>query len=77
MVSTRASRSTVTLNGTVILAPSAFGQSVATIDKPVTLTPSDHLDIDLRGNPGSGFRLVISVRTTWRRRSPSPRPRSR
>jgi hypothetical protein len=56
----RVSSATVTLDGVAVLKPSDFNQNVATLDRQVTLTGHDQLQVRISGSPGSGFSLRIS-----------------
>src|SRR5262249_15458268 len=50
---------TVSLNGQQVLAPSDFGQDRTLILLAISLAASNRLDVELRGQPGSGFVLDI------------------
>jgi hypothetical protein len=55
----RVSSVTVKLNGVDILAPSDLNQNVANVDRTVTLTSANSLEVRLASNPGS--YLIINI----------------
>jgi RHS repeat-associated protein len=55
----RASSATVKLNGVDILLPSDLNQNVANVDRTVTLTSANSLEVRLASNPGS--YLIINL----------------
>jgi len=57
---TRVNSATVILNGTVVIRESDFNSSGATrIEKSVTVSPLNNLDVQLQGQAGDGFSLSI------------------
>ena len=59
----RVSSATIALNGVTVVSPSDFNQSVALIEKTVSLIDSNTLTVELRSKPGSGFTLWILGRS--------------
>jgi len=57
----RVSSATVKLNGTTLYDPSDFGQSVATLTDPVTLTASNTLEVTLSSNPNSFITITFTA----------------
>jgi len=55
----RVSSAIVRINGLQILGPSDFSQQVDSINKPINLTGTNKLQVDLRSTPGSFFTLKI------------------
>jgi Glucodextranase, domain B len=53
------SSASVMLNGVEVFKESDFNASVTLLTKPVTLQATNQLRVELRGNPGEGFRLQI------------------
>lgn len=49
----------IRLNDTALAGPSDFGRNVAAIERAVTLLPSNRLDVELRGIPGSELTVEI------------------
>ncbi len=56
---TRVSSCGVTINGKVIVRPSDINQNVGTLDKTVTLTTSNTMQLQVAGNSGSGVTVSI------------------
>lgn len=56
----RISSATVKLNGATILSQSDFNQNVSVIDRTVTLTATNTLDVSLASSPGSYLTITIS-----------------
>lgn len=52
----------VALNGKEIVTPAEFNRNVHYIRKPVTLSETNALSVELRGKPGAGVRVVITAR---------------
>ncbi len=55
----RISSATVKLNGVEILTPKDLNQNVAGLDRTVTLSPNNQLDLRIESNPGS--YLIINI----------------
>jgi hypothetical protein len=55
----RVSSAIVRINGFQILGPSDFSQQVDSIDKPINLTGTNELKVELRSTPGSFITLKI------------------
>jgi hypothetical protein len=55
----KVSSSVVALNGVQIVGPNEFNQKVTLIEKPVTLSSSNQLSVELRGKPGGGITIQI------------------
>ncbi len=55
----RSASAVVQLNGVTVAGPSDFNATVRTIDKPVTLTAQNRLEVELRGSPGSGITVTV------------------
>ncbi len=55
----RSASAVVQLNGVTVAGPSDFNATVRTIDKPVTLTAQNRLEVELRGSPGSGVTVTV------------------
>jgi uncharacterized protein YjdB len=55
----RVSSAIVRINGLQILGPSDFSQQVDSINKPINLTGTNKLQVELRSTPGSFFTLKI------------------
>lgn len=55
----KVSSSVIALNGVQIVGPNEFNQNVTLIEKPVTLSSSNQLSIELRGKPGGGITIQI------------------
>jgi 3D (Asp-Asp-Asp) domain-containing protein len=53
------SSAVVTLNGVEVASPSDFNQNVTLITKQVALQPNNQLSVELRGQPGGHFTLLI------------------
>ncbi|MEA2203723.1 MAG: hypothetical protein QOE77_499 [Blastocatellia bacterium] len=56
----RVSSATVKLNGVDILVPSDLNQNIANIDRSVTLTSANSLEVRLASNPGSYLIINLS-----------------
>lgn len=56
---TKVSSAVITLNGAQIVKPNEFNQTVTVIEKPVTLSTSNALAIELRSKPGSGITVQV------------------
>jgi RHS repeat-associated protein len=56
----RVSSATVKLNGVDILVPSDLNQNVANVDRTVTLTSANSLEVRLASNPGSYLIINLS-----------------
>jgi hypothetical protein len=55
-----ASSAVITLNGAEIFGPNDFNaQTPAILEKPVTLTASNQLTVEVRGSPGAGLTLSV------------------
>jgi RHS repeat-associated protein len=46
-------------NGVEIVGPNEFNQNVTVIEKPITLSSSNELSVEVRGKPGGGLTLQI------------------
>jgi hypothetical protein len=55
----KVSSGVITLNGTQVVKPSDFNQTVTVIEKPLTLLENNTLAVDLRSNPDSGITLHV------------------
>lgn len=55
----RVSSAVITLNGVQVVGPNEFNQSVAVIEKPITLAAANTLAAELRSQPGSGITVQI------------------
>jgi hypothetical protein len=55
----RVSSGTVFVNGVQVIGPSDFNQTVARIEKPVTLALTDQLAVQLASGPGSGIAVQV------------------
>lgn len=49
----------ILLNGTQILGPGDFNPNTSSIDRPVTLSVKNEIDVQLRGKPGSNLTIAI------------------
>lgn len=56
----RISSADIGLNGAAVFGPSDFNQNVATLDRNVTLTATNRLDVTLRSSPGAYLVITIS-----------------
>ena len=50
----------VKLNGRTVVTPNDLNRNTHYIKKPVTLSETNRLSVELRGSPGSGLRVVIT-----------------
>ncbi|HUQ87853.1 MAG TPA: PKD domain-containing protein [Vicinamibacterales bacterium] len=66
----RVSSAVITLNGTIIVAPSELGQQITTIDKIVPLNRANTLSVELRSQPNSGLSIGIFPVTSGGNRAP-------
>jgi RHS repeat-associated protein len=66
----RVSSATVKLNGAEILLPSDLNQNVANIDRPVSLSEANSLEVRLASNPGSYLIIDISAAAQVKDTSP-------
>lgn len=55
----RVSSAVITLNGVQVVGPNEFNQTVAVIEKPITLAAANTLAAELRSQPGSGITVQI------------------
>lgn len=51
----KVSSSIISLNGIQVVGPQDFNQNVAFVEKPVTLSATNELSVELRGKPGGGL----------------------
>jgi RHS repeat-associated protein len=49
----------ISINGVQILGPSDFNPNVTTIDKAITLTANNEIDVQLRSKPGTSLTISI------------------
>lgn len=56
---TKVSSATLSLNGTPIMGPSDFNQTVATIEKPISPGASNQLAVQLQSQPGAGLTVEV------------------
>ncbi|WP_447975230.1 RHS repeat-associated core domain-containing protein [Nitrospira sp. Kam-Ns4a] len=55
----RLASATITLNGVQVAGPNDFNQNVAVVDRPVTLQPSNTLQVTVASKPGSYLTLSV------------------
>ena len=55
----KVSSSVFILNGVQIVGPSEFNQNISIIQKPVTLSSTNTLSVEVRGKPGGGLTVQI------------------
>ncbi len=55
----KVSSSIFILNGVQIVGPNEFNQNVSIIEKPVTLSSTNMLSVEVRGKPGGGLTVQI------------------
>ena len=53
------SSSLFTLNGIQIVGPNEFSQKVTVLQKPITLSAQNQLDVQVRGKPGGGLTVQV------------------
>lgn len=56
---TRVSSGSIALNGSVVVQPNQFGQSVSSIRVPVTVGPRNSIAVKLNGNPNGSVLIYV------------------
>jgi len=54
------SSSVIMLNGVQVVSPNEFNQSVAFIEKTVTVNASNEIAVEVRGKPGGGIAVQVT-----------------
>ena len=54
------SSSVITFNGSQVVSPNEFNQSVAFIEKTVTVNASNEIAVEVRGKPGGGITVQVA-----------------